>query len=104
MSASALPIRAALGRAVRRLRLAGGRSQDAFAADAGVHRTYIGSVERGEVNVSLDNLERLAHTLDVPLSQLLAEAEAEQSVGSAVQRSGATAPRPGRGRGRPEGT
>lgn len=71
------PLRRALGLAVRRLRADAGWSQDAFAAHAGVHRTYVGSVERGEVNVSLDNLQRIARALDVPVSVLLAEAEVE---------------------------
>jgi transcriptional regulator with XRE-family HTH domain len=40
-----------------------------------LHRTYIGGIERGERNVSLRNLFRIAGTLEIPLSQLLAEAE-----------------------------
>lgn len=77
-AADAAPsLRAALGGAVQRLRVAAGLSQDAFAVVAGVHRTYVGSVERGEVNVSLDNLERLARGLGVPLSVLFAEVEAD---------------------------
>ena len=40
-----------------------------------LHLTYIGSVERGEVNISLDNLERIARTLKMPMSKLFTEAE-----------------------------
>jgi transcriptional regulator with XRE-family HTH domain len=38
---------------------------------AGLHRTYVSSVERGERNVSLLNIERLAKALDVPMSKLM---------------------------------
>jgi transcriptional regulator with XRE-family HTH domain len=38
---------------------------------AGLHRTYVGSVERGERNISIDNIERLAHALGVSAASLL---------------------------------
>ena len=41
----------------------------------GVHRTYIGGVERGERNVSLQNLQRISEALNVPLSSLIHAAE-----------------------------
>jgi transcriptional regulator with XRE-family HTH domain len=68
-------LREKLGRAVRRLRTDAGYSQESFADACELHRTYIGSVERGEINISLDNLERIARTLKLPVSKLLAEAE-----------------------------
>jgi transcriptional regulator with XRE-family HTH domain len=68
-------LREKLGRAVRRLRTEAGFSQESFADAGELHRTYIGSVERGEVNISLDNLERIARTLRMSVSRLLAEAE-----------------------------
>jgi transcriptional regulator with XRE-family HTH domain len=68
-------LREKLGRAVRRLRTQAGFSQESFADACHLHRTYIGSVERGEINISLDSLERIARTLKIPLSGLLLEAE-----------------------------
>lgn len=68
-------LREKLGRAVRRLRTDAGYSQESFADACELHRTYIGSVERGEINISLDNLERIARTLKVPVSRLMVEAE-----------------------------
>ncbi len=62
--------RAAFGRRVRELRLEAGISQEALAENAGIHRTYIGSVERGERNVGLDNLYRLAASLEVDVKAL----------------------------------
>jgi transcriptional regulator with XRE-family HTH domain len=46
-------------------------SQEELAAIAGLHRTYVGSVERGERNVSIDNIERLAEALRVDVVDLL---------------------------------
>lgn len=56
---------------LRTLRLERGISQERLAELAGVHRTYAGSVERGERNVSIDNMERFAKALGVPLDVLL---------------------------------
>ena len=73
----AQPLRARLGRAVRRLRSAAGYSQEGFADAVRLHRTYVGAVERGEVNISLDNVERLAAGLGMTAGQLLTEADRE---------------------------
>lgn len=62
------------GSNLRRTRTLRGLSQEQLADLAGLHRTYVSSVERGERNVSLDNMERLADALTVSLSQLLGEA------------------------------
>lgn len=58
---------------LRRLRRKKGMSQEALAALAGIHRTYAGSVERGERNISIDNMERLAHALGARIQDLLVE-------------------------------
>jgi len=60
-----------LGLNVRRLREAANYSQERLAELCGLHRTYIGAVERGERNVSLDNIVRIARALDVEPSELL---------------------------------
>ena len=65
------PLQAAFGARVRARRLELGFSQEGLAAHAGLHRTYIGSVERGERNVGLTNLVVLARALDVDVGDLL---------------------------------
>lgn len=64
-----------LGRAIRAARADLGYSQESFAFAVGIHRTYMGAVERGERNVSLRNLVRISNALEMPLSRLIAEAE-----------------------------
>ena len=58
---------------LRKARLAKGLSQEDFAELANLHRTYVGSVERAERNVSIDNMERLAAAVGVSLPALLQE-------------------------------
>ncbi|WP_373509254.1 helix-turn-helix domain-containing protein [Thiocapsa sp.] len=70
-------ILAALGDAMRHRRVALGFSQETFAEAVGLHRTYVGSVERGERNVSLVNLSRIAGALGLRTSELLMLAEEE---------------------------
>ena len=62
-----------LGRNLRTLRKAKGLSQEAFADLLKIHRTYMGGLERGERNVTLQTVERIAATLGVDPAQLLAE-------------------------------
>ncbi len=47
-------------------------SQEELAEKAGVHRTYIGMIERAEKNITLTNIERIAKALGVPIDRLLA--------------------------------
>jgi len=56
---------------VRRIRLDLGLSQEVLAERAGVHRTYVGMLERGEKNVTIYNIERIAEALKVEPSILL---------------------------------
>ena len=56
---------------IRRVRHERGVSQQDFALTIEMDRTYFGAVERGERNVSIDNLERIALGLGVPAWQLL---------------------------------
>ena len=57
------------GERLRSLRLAKGLSQEALAHLCELDRTYIGSVERGERNISLINIHLLAAALEVPVSE-----------------------------------
>lgn len=65
----------AFGLALRNFRQRAALSQDALADIAGLHRTYVGSVERGERNVSLLNIHVLAGALKMTASELIRTAE-----------------------------
>lgn len=58
---------------VRRARLAKGLSQEDLAERADLHRNYVGGVERGERNISVDNMERIATALRTTIAALLEE-------------------------------
>lgn len=60
-----------VGRNLREYRQARGLSQEAFADVLGVHRTYMGAVERGERNLTLRSVERLATRLEISAADLL---------------------------------
>ena len=63
-------IRHAFGRRVRGLRHKRGLSQEALAFRCGLDRTYFGGVERGERNISLQNIDRIARGLGLPIRDL----------------------------------
>jgi transcriptional regulator with XRE-family HTH domain len=59
------------GKRVRQLREQKGISQEQLGFDAGLHRTYIGQIERAEKNITLKNIEKIAKRLDVNVSELM---------------------------------
>lgn len=59
------------GQRVRELRRAEGLSQEAFAAKCGLDRTYMGGIERGERNLALRNIDLIAKTFKMSLSDLM---------------------------------
>jgi transcriptional regulator with XRE-family HTH domain len=61
------------GRRLREVRNAKGISQEKLAELSGLHRTYVSSVERGERNISLLNIESLARALGVTMAHLMPE-------------------------------
>jgi len=64
-------IQTGFGQKLRALRKQQGFSQESLALACGLDRTYIGGVERGERNISLINIHRIAEALEVPPSELL---------------------------------
>lgn len=60
---------------VRRIRVELGISQERLAFDAGVDRSYLGGMERGEANPTVEILDRIAATLGVPLADLFSEVD-----------------------------
>ena len=59
------------GENLRKVRKAKSLSQEALADAADLHRTYVSSVERGERNVTLDTIDKLAKALSVPMAKLM---------------------------------
>ncbi|MBS5531713.1 helix-turn-helix transcriptional regulator [bacterium] len=59
------------GDRVRELRIAQGLSQEVLAQKAGLHRTYIGSIERGERNISLNNIKKISVALCVTIENIM---------------------------------
>lgn len=71
MKAAPSTLRRTVAENVRRLRRGLRMSQENLAAEARLHRTYVGAIERAERNLSLDNIERLALALKVKPADLL---------------------------------
>ena len=83
------PLLVGLGAAIRALRFERGEiSQEQLGLDSGVHRNYIGGIERGERKPTLTTIAKLALTLGVAPSELIARAERE------AERRGASWPAP----------
>lgn len=64
------PIKIRFGSRLRRLRKERGFSQEGFADACGLDRTYVGGIERGERNVGIENIERLAFALSLEVKAL----------------------------------
>lgn len=62
-----------IGNKIRLLRLKEGLSQESFAALIGVHRTYIGMIERGERNITIQTLYKISKGLNIKIWMLLKE-------------------------------
>lgn len=70
-------LRRRFGKAVRRVRKAAGFSQEGFAARAKINRGYYGRIERGEINISLDNIGKIATALGLSVGELMVEVDKE---------------------------
>lgn len=66
-------VRERIGRNIRQLRVDLGLSQERLALESGIDRSYVGRVERGEENVTLDTMQAFAAALGVDVSALLIE-------------------------------
>lgn len=63
------------GERVRSERIKQGLSQEELASKAGVHRTYIGMIERAEKNITLENIDKIANALNLSLSKLVGDCD-----------------------------
>lgn len=68
------------GKRVRQLREKKGISQEQLGFDVGLHRTYIGQIERAEKNITLKNIEKIAKQLDVNVSELMDFSKLNESI------------------------
>lgn len=68
-------VRKRFGTVLRDYRRAQGYSQEAFAEACGLHRTYVGAIERGKRNVSIDNVARIADALGLKIADLFPKSE-----------------------------
>jgi transcriptional regulator with XRE-family HTH domain len=82
------------GDRVRELRRDRGFSQEAFADECGLHRTYMSGIERGLRNVSLENIARIANALGVPIGDLFIWSKAPDATGRSSRRGMRTTKRP----------
>jgi len=73
-------IRVAYGKAVRAIRQDKKISQEELGGLCGLHRTYISDIELGKRNVSLENIDKIAHALQVKKSELFIEVEQYEGI------------------------
>ena len=66
-------VKSRFGLAIKQRRQEIGISQEVLAERAGLHRTYIGDIERGARNLSLENIEKIAKALQISISDLFAK-------------------------------
>lgn len=64
------PLNHSIGKKIKELRIKAGLTQEAFADRAQIHRSHIGEIERGEVDIALSSLMKVSQALGVPISQL----------------------------------
>ena len=64
-----------VGSTVRKLRREKGVSQEMFASECDLHRTYMSDIELGKRNVSLENIAKIASALNISISELFTEVE-----------------------------
>ncbi|HUD43934.1 MAG TPA: helix-turn-helix transcriptional regulator [Patescibacteria group bacterium] len=67
---AATPTRKQFGKRLRELRKKVELSQEELGFRAGIHRTYVGAIERGEQNISIDNIHKLAKALKISPDEL----------------------------------
>ena len=72
------PLLVSLGETLRALRIERNLSQEELSLRTGVHRNYIGGIERAERQPTVSTMSKLADALDIPLSDLLQQAETRQ--------------------------
>ncbi len=73
-----------LGQRVRNYRTAKGLSQERLAELSGFHPTYIGQIERGEKNATIESIEKIAVALNISLSRLFEKVGGEENGGSNI--------------------
>lgn len=86
-------IESVFGQTIRRYREKLGLSQEDFADTVGIHRTYVSSIERGKVQVSIGIAHKLAIGLKVPLSRIWRDVERELPAGQSPGSGSAGSPR-----------
>ena len=71
-----------VGKRLRGYRVAAGMSQERLAEKAGLHPTYIGQVERGEKNLTIESLEKITNALEVPMAAVFEKMESRNEMGN----------------------